>query len=112
MAPVLCVDSPATACSYLENQFGFRRLGSCLMAFGNAQVAVVSVADEPDDLIAMHLDQVAFSLADAEATSHRLQHASAVLDPRFTPDGPSDIPDFRDRGVRFVFRAGANRSPF
>lgn len=112
MIPVLAAQDPIAACQWLADQFGFAQVAPGLMAFGAGLVAVVPGADVPGNLIPLALDHVAFQVADADAVFHRFSAAGAQLDPAFTPDGPRDIPQFWDHGVRFVFFQGPEGAPF
>ena len=112
MIPVLAVVDTVAACRLLADQFGFVPTGRDRMAFGTALVAVMPSAALPGNLIPLRLDHAAFQVADADAVYQAFGAAGAMLDPTFTPDGPRDIPQFWDHGVRFVFFQGPQGAPF
>lgn len=112
MIPVLAVQDPDAACQSLTDQFGFAPVGPGRIAFGAAHIAVAASDDLPANMIPLRLDHVAFAVADADAVYQAFGAAGARLDPTFTPDGPRDIPQFWDSGVRFVFFQGPHGAPF
>lgn len=112
MIPVLRVTDPAAARRLLSTRLGFAAAPDGRLAFGAAQVLVVGPEQAPQGMIELPLDHIAFSVADADALHRRIAAAGAALDARFTPDGPRDIPEFWDAGVRFVFFTGPDDAPF
>ena len=112
MIPVLAVDDPVAACQLLAAQFGFVQAGPGLVGFGTAQIAVVAGTALPGAMIPLRLDHVAFAVPDADQAHRSFSAAGARLDPSFTPDGPRDIPQFWDHGVRFVFFLGPQGAAF
>ena len=112
MIPVLAVKDPVAACGVLEFQLGFRKSGEGRMSFGDQEIAVVEAGRPPAALMDLRLDHVAFQVPDVEATQKRCEARGAKLCKAFTPDGPVEIPEFWDAGVRFVFFDGPDGWPF
>lgn len=112
MIPVLAVRDPVSACRTLADQFGFVQGPHGRMAFGTTQITVVSSDALPSALIRLRLDHVAFHVAAVDEIYETFCRAGAVPDPSFTPDGPRDIPQFWDHGVRFIFFQGPGAAPF
>ena len=110
MIPVLSVRDPDQACAQLERQFGFVDIAG-LMRFGDAAIKVVA----SDAALALSLDlrpdHVAFGVGNVDEVFRGFANGGAVLDRRFTPAGPRDIPEFWEHGVRFVFFEGPESSP-
>jgi catechol 2,3-dioxygenase-like lactoylglutathione lyase family enzyme len=106
MIPVLAVKDPVAARQTLERQFGFQPLEAGRMGFGDSAILLVAEGQQPDGLIALDFDHIAFRVPDADACLRDFQAAGASLDPRFTPNGPRNIPEFWNDGVRFVFFKG------
>lgn len=111
MIPVLAVEDPVSAREMLARVFGFVPAGGGCMALGGQSVAVIRWGAVPDDLLRIRLDHVAFATADADATCAEFDARGAHLARAFTPDGPRDIPEFWDNGVRFVFFDGPDGWP-
>ena len=111
MIPVLAVEDPAAARDRLAKDLGFAPMAAGKMALGGSRVAVVRAGDVPPGMLRMRLDHVAFATADADRSCADLLARGAALAPAFTPDGPRDIPEFWDSGVRFVFFAGPEGWP-
>ena len=112
MIPVLAVSDPETACTMLAQVFGFEPRENGVMVFGNHAVAVVCIGAVPSGMLRMPLDHVAFAVTDADRAYIQFMARGGKLARFFTPDGPKDIPDFWDHGVRFVFFDGPDGWPF
>lgn len=112
MIPVLAVDDPEAARTMLARVFGFTSHLNGFMKFGNQSVAVVPIGAVPNGMMQLRLDHVAFSVADVDQAYFRFMEQGGKLARSFTPDGPKDIPDFWDHGVRFVFFDGPDGWPF
>ena len=96
----------------LAQAFGFEPRENGMMVFGSHAVAVVRIGALPDGMLRMPLDHVAFSVTDADHACLQFIAAGGKLARLFTPDGPKDIPEFWDHGVRFVFFDGPDGWPF
>lgn len=112
MIPVLAVSDPDTACAMLARVFGFAPRENSFMMFGSHAVAVVRIGAVPGGMLRMPLDHVAFSVTDADQACLQFMARGGKLARSFTPDGPKDIPDFWDHGVRFVVFDGPGGWPF
>ncbi len=112
MIPVLAVQDPDAACATLARVFGFLPGGNGSMVFGSHAVAVVRIGAEPGGMVRMPLDHVAFATTDVDQACRQFMARGGKLAHTFTPDGPKDIPEFWDHGVRFVFFDGPDGWPF
>lgn len=111
MTPILAVDDPVSAREMLARVFGFVSTGNGCMALGGQDVAVIRAGEAPKRMLRMQLDHVAFATPDADAACANFMARGGHLARAFTPDGPSDIPEFWDKGVRFVFFDGPEGWP-
>jgi catechol 2,3-dioxygenase-like lactoylglutathione lyase family enzyme len=112
LIPVLAVSDPEAACAMLARVFGFEPRENGMMLFGSHAVVVVSIGAVPCGMLRMPLDHVAFSVTDADQACLQFMTRGGKLARLFTPDGPKDIPEFWDHGVRFVFFDGPDGWPF
>lgn len=112
MIPVLAVSDPEAACAMLARVFGFEPRENGVMMFGNHAISLVQVGAVPVGMLRMPLDHVAFSVTDADRAHLQFMARGGNLARSFTPDGPKDIPEFWDHGVRFVFFDGPDGWPF
>jgi catechol 2,3-dioxygenase-like lactoylglutathione lyase family enzyme len=111
-APVLSVTDPVRALEWFMSLPGVgvdlaRQTVSCgdyLIRITQAQAWPAGSKPEP-------FDHLALRVGDVDAVLHLMMSAGAVLDPRFTPDGPREIPTFWDNGVRFAFLVGPGGAP-
>ncbi|RYG90042.1 VOC family protein [Loktanella sp. IMCC34160] len=111
MIPVLAVDDPESAREMLARVFGFVPNDHGCMALAEQSVAVIRTGDTPSGMLRIPLDHVAFAASDADETCAAIQARGGHLSRSFTPDGPRDIPEFWDNGVRFVFFDGPDGWP-
>ena len=111
MTPVLAVEDPDLARSMLSLVFGFVQLDNGHMAFGDQSVAVVRIGELPDGMLRSPLDHVAFSIPDADEACATFMARGGKLSRAFTPEGPKEILEFWDHGVRFVFFDGPDGWP-
>ena len=109
---VLAVSDPEAACGMLARVFGFEPRENDMMVFGNHAAVVVRIGAAPRGMLRMPLDHVAFSVNDADHARLQFITRGGKLAKLFTPDGPEDIPEFWDHGVRFVFFDGPDGWPF
>lgn len=112
MIPVLAVSDPEAACAMLAGVFGFEPRENGVMMFGNHAISLVQIGAVPGGMLRMPLDHVAFSVTDADRAHLQFMARGGNLARSFTPDGPKDIPEFWDHGVRFVFFDGPDGWPF
>lgn len=111
MIPVLAVDDPDLAREMLARVFGFMPAGNGCMAFGDQSVAVIHAGEVPNGILRRPLDHVAFAVSDADEACAAFLARDGHLARAFTPDGPRDILEFWDNGVRFVFFDGPEGWP-
>ncbi|MDV7145873.1 VOC family protein [Tropicimonas sp. TH_r6] len=112
MIPVLAVEDTETAGNYLAETLGFFPAEIGLMSYGTQQVAIVRTGEIPRAMLPMRLDHVAFSSPDVDGVHATNLARGARLSSKFTPDGPRDIPEFWESGVRFIFFDGPDGWPF
>lgn len=98
--PELSVRDVSSACRMLQDRFGFAARDG-LMCLGDQRVAVV--AGQPSGHGA--IDHLALAVEDIDASLAALRARGAELDDT-TPDGPREIAEFWDSGVRYVFLRG------
>ena len=99
--PELAVTDPAAARAQLTAIFGFTADGDRL-TLGSQTVALVQT-DRPAPQ--GRIDHLALAVNDVDATLATLLARGAKLDST-TPQGPQDIAEFWDKGVRYVFLQG------
>lgn len=110
MHPVLAVTDMAAARAKLAQDFGFTADGD-LMRLGGQAIFLTAEGTRPPGFIDLPLDHVALSTGDADRVNADFRARGARPDRDFTPDGPRDIPEFWDHGVRFVFFEGPEAAP-
>lgn len=110
MIPILCVSDVLSARKILIDVFNFSVDGK-FMALGDQKILIVKEGEFPKNMIPIRLDHVAISIQDVEKTCEQFMEDGATLHPSFTPDGPVEINEFWDRGVRFVFFNGPEGAP-
>jgi catechol 2,3-dioxygenase-like lactoylglutathione lyase family enzyme len=110
MIPVLAVNDPAAARRTLAELFGFKGDGP-IMTLGGQSIVLAAPGETPEKFIPLRLDHVALSVADADESCRAYLARGARLSSAFTPDGPKEIPEFWDGGVRFVFFDGPEGWP-
>lgn len=81
------------------------------MRFGDQLVALVTGDATPAGLIPLALDHLALRVPDARKAARDFGANGARLHTGFTPEGPRDIPQFWEHGVRFVFFEGPDGVP-
>lgn len=101
LIPELAVTDVPAAASLLRDVFGFVDDGG-LMRLGDQAVALVAV-DAPGGYGV--IDHLALAVADLDATLAAMQARGALLEAT-TPNGPREIAEFWDAGMRYVFLAG------
>jgi len=101
IVPELAVRDPQGAAAMLCDVFGFAPDGD-LLRLHDQRIAVVG-AEGPRG----HggIDHLALSVNDTDATLALLRTRGAVLEGT-TPNGPQEIAEFWDNGVRYVFLTG------
>jgi catechol 2,3-dioxygenase-like lactoylglutathione lyase family enzyme len=100
IVPELSVADSEGACAMLERVFGFVPRDG-LMCLGDQRVAVVQGAGGGHGVI----DHLALAVADLDKSLVEMRARGAVLDDT-TPEGPREIAEFWDSGVRYVFLRG------
>lgn len=111
MIPVLAVNEPDLAREMLARVFGFTPARNGCMAFGDQPVAVIHVGEVSNSVFRQPLDHVAFAVSDVDKVCATFLARGGHLATTSTPDGPRDIPEFWDNGVRFVFFEGPEGWP-
>ncbi len=102
MFPVLAVRDPIKARKALIANFGWVEDGK-LMRLGEQAILVSGIGEFPKHFMALPLDHVALDVSDADSAYRTFSARGATLSKRYTPNGPRDIPEFWEHGVRFVF---------
>ena len=110
MIPVLSVTDPDAATRMLEQQFGFIPGKGGRMRFGAARIVVVRAQALPRG--SSRSGWIMSPSLSRMSTRPCGRFAGAVLDAHFTPEGPQDIPEFWDSGMRYVFFEGPDGAPF
>jgi len=101
ITPELAVTDRAAAASMLATVFGFRQQGETF-TLGSQSIALVPAARPP---VHGRIDHLALAVNDVDASLAALRARGAALDST-TPQGPNEIPEFWDSGVRYVFLQG------
>ena len=99
--PELAVTDPAAARDMLAAIFGFTVAGD-IATLGTQSVAVVQATGTPSH---GRIDHLALAVNDVDASLAALVARGARLEAT-TPDGPRDIAEFWESGVRYVFLTG------
>lgn len=99
--PELAVTDPVAARALLTGTFGFSGDGT-LLTLGSQTVALVQT-DRPSPQ--GRIDHLALAVNDVDETLADLLARGARLDAT-TPQGPNEIAEFWDNGVRYVFLQG------
>ena len=111
LVPVLALNNPEGACLELVEHFGFRQIRPGMVSLGDQEILLVDIGTVPHDMLPQRIDHVALSVCDADQIHRRFSSKGARLDKKFTPDGPRNIPEFWEHGVRFVFFQGPEGWP-
>lgn len=101
LIPELAVADADAACRMLSDVFGFVP-DAGLMRLGSQRIAVQQA---PGPRGHGKIDHLALAVADVDAALAAALARGAVLDDT-TPDGPREIAEFWDAGVRYVFLRG------
>lgn len=99
--PELSVADPAAARAMLAEVFGFAVEGD-RMVLGSQRIALRAATGPRGH---GKIDHLALAVTDIDATLARVQAQGGVLEAT-TPDGPREIAEFWDAGVRYVFLQG------
>jgi len=99
--PELAVTDPAAARAMLCATFGFTGAGD-LLTLGTQSIALIQAAARP---VHGRIDHLALAVNDVDTALASLRARGAALDDT-TPEGPNDIPEFWESGVRYVFLQG------
>lgn len=101
ITPELAVTDRAAAVSMLTTVFGFTAQGDRL-TLGSQSIALIQAAARP---VHGRIDHLALAVNDVDTALASLRARGAALDDT-TPEGPNDIPEFWESGVRYVFLQG------
>lgn len=112
LVPVLALRDVAAGRAHLIARLGFDAVDAQTVRFGTQALRLCAARTPPEGMTPMRLDHLAFRVADAAAADVRLLDLGANRHPGFTPDGPRAIPQFHEKGVRFVFFEGPENWPF
>ncbi len=111
MIPVLYARSPDTAFEQIEKNFGFVKSGN-MASLGNQSIMIVTPNTQVSNFFPLRFDHLAISVPDVDSVHLECVKRGAKLDKNFTPDGPREISEFWENGVRFVFFEGPENAPF
>ena len=103
MIPVLSVDTIDRAALETLGLHCRDHSDGTLATFRDQGILVVTKGTVPDGFIPMRFDHIALGVNDVEQEAADGLARGARLSADFTPDGPKSIPEFWDKGVRFVF---------
>ena len=107
LIPVLALTAPEAGIQQLCEIFGFQRAGQGRVSYGDLTVAVVSAADVPQDLLPIQMDHLALKVPDLDQVMAQVQAPWSAV----TPNGPREIAEFWDVGVRFMFYDAPEGAP-
>lgn len=110
MIPVLSVMDPVSAGLLLKSQFGFQQSGDIFM-LGEQAIRIVARGDLPQNFIALPFDHLAMAASDIDQHTRHFTSQGATLSKDYTPDGPREIAEFWEHGVRYVFFNGPDNAP-
>ncbi|MFZ1469740.1 MAG: hypothetical protein WAT09_12295 [Paracoccaceae bacterium] len=101
VVPELALPDPDQAAVMLADVFGFVAEGG-LMRLGNQRVALVRGAAAGHGVI----DHLALAVPDVDVAAAAMLARGAVVDPDASPDGATEIAEFWQGGVRYLFLQG------
>lgn len=111
-APVLRVDDPAAALGWFAGLPGLRvDAARGRVICGAERIIVAATGAAVPGLRAVPFDHLALRVGRLDAPLAALLAAGARLHGGYTPDGPREIPEFWDHGVRFAFLTGPGGVP-
>ena len=93
---------PEAGTEMLQRVFGFDSIGGVLRL--GTQMLSVTQASGPRTH--GRIDHIALAVPDIDVALARMTGAGAALDVAVTPNGPKDIPEFWETGIRYVFVSG------
>lgn len=97
----LAVADPDAAGVQLTCVFGFS-LAEDVFRLGDQALRLVQRQGQTHGAV----DHLALAVPDVDAAAARMMARGALRDPDVTPDGPLEIPEFWDAGVRYLFLQG------
>lgn len=110
MTPVLYSRDPELAFRHVEEKFGFQRRGN-IARLGEQLIMIVEPGTQVANFFPLRFDHLAISVPYVDPVYHACLEKGATLDKNFTPDGPREISEFWENGVRFVFFEGPDLAP-
>jgi catechol 2,3-dioxygenase-like lactoylglutathione lyase family enzyme len=110
MIPVLRVKDPVSAGLLLHKNFGFEPSGP-LWQLGEQSIRLVVEGEVPEHFTALPFDHLAIAASDIDKHAERFQSKGAILSKDYTPDGPREIAEFWEQGVRYIFFNGPDNAP-
>jgi hypothetical protein len=112
LAPVLATCDAAQALEWFSVLPGVEvNFAQGTISCGDRLVRVTHPDALPDRFRPTPFDHLALRVGDVDGILTRMLESSAVLDSRFTPDGPREISAFWGSGVRFAFLVGPGGVP-
>lgn len=102
IVPELAVRDRAAAAGMLQRVFGFAEDGEGLLCLGDQRIALV-----PAEVASGHgmIDHLALAVGDVDAALAEMVARGGRLEAT-TPEGPCEIAEFWEGGVRYVFLEG------
>lgn len=110
MIPVLRVNDPVSAGFLLKKNFGFEQSGD-YWRLGEQSIRLVTEGEVPDQFIALPFDHLAIAASDVDKHAGLFKAKGAQISKDYTPDGPREIAEFWEAGVRYVFFNGPDNAP-
>jgi hypothetical protein len=112
LAPVLATCESAQALDWFSALPGVEvNLAQGTISCGDGLVRITHPDALPDRFRPAPFDHLALRVGDVDGILTRMLASGAVLDSRFTPDGPREISAFWGSGVRFAFLVGPGGVP-
>lgn len=108
LIPILSLEDPRAGIALLTRVFGFECVGTgdgfgTIMALGNQRILIVPKLSIVGSVRPHHL---ALSVPYTDMAMNECLSRGGVLAQSMTPDGPLEIPEFWNHGVRYVFFEG------
>lgn len=108
IVPILSLSDPASGVAMLNRVFGFQPTVSSneigvVLALGDQKICITAGQAVVGGVRPHHL---ALSVPDTDLAMRECLSRGGVLSSSMTPDGPLEIPEFWDEGVRYVFFEG------
>lgn len=99
MMPVLRVKNPVSTGFLLKRNFGFKQSGD-IWRLGEQSIRIVIEGEVPDQFVSLLFDHLAIAAYNINKHTEHFKAKGALLSKDYKPDGPREIAEFWEAGVR------------